>query len=85
MKLVQNVITSFECILKLFNWSRLVDYSSSDGMNMFYTEYDFQVDLENLQVHLDISCRKWNTSLFKRLLQIHSLYKLIGKIKKNIV
>ena len=31
-------------------------------MEMFYTEHDFQVDLENLRVQLEISCRE-NTTL----------------------
>ena len=31
-------------------------------MKMFYTEHDFQVDLENLRVQLEISCRE-NTTL----------------------
>ena len=31
-------------------------------MKMFYTEHDFQVDLENLRVQFEISCRE-NTTL----------------------
>ena len=38
-------------------WSRLGELPSSDEMEMFYTEHDFQVDLENLRVQLEISCR----------------------------
>ena len=34
-------------------WSRLGELPSSDEMEMFYTEHDFQVDLENLRVQLD--------------------------------
>ena len=43
-------------------WSRLGELPSSDEMEMFYTEHDFQVDLENLRVQLEISCRE-NTTL----------------------
>ena len=32
-------------------------------MEMFYTEHDFQVDLENLRVQLEIACRE-NTTLY---------------------
>ena len=35
-------------------WSRLGEFPSSDEMEMFYTEHDFQVDLENLRVQLEI-------------------------------
>ena len=48
--------------LVLHAWSRLVELPSSDKMKMFYTEHDFQVDLENLRVQLEISCRE-NTTL----------------------
>ena len=53
------VIISFECILKF-----LVEHPSSDEMKMFYTEHDFQGDLENLRVRLEISCRK-NTTIIQ--------------------
>ena len=43
-------------------WSRLGELPSSDEMEMFYTEHDFQVDLENLRVQLEISCRE-NTTI----------------------
>ena len=46
----------------LHAWSRLGELPSSDEMKMFYTEHDFQVDLENLRVQLEISCRE-NTTL----------------------
>ena len=42
----------------LHAWSRLVELPSSDEMKMFYTEHYFQVDLENLRVQLEISCRE---------------------------
>ena len=58
------VIISFECIFKFFAWSRLVAFPSSDEMKMFYTEHDFQVDLENLQVQLEISCRDNTTYMY---------------------
>ena len=51
--------------LRLHAWSRLVELPSSDEMKMFYTEHDFQVDLENLRVQLEISCRE-NTTLYTR-------------------
>ena len=38
-------------------WSRLGELPSFDEMKMFYTEHDFQVDLE-------ISCRENTTLLF---------------------
>ena len=44
--------------------SRLGELPSSDEMEMFYTEHDFQVDLENLRVQLEISCRENTTLLF---------------------
>ena len=47
----------FECIFKFFIWSRLVDLPSSHEMKVFCTENEFQVDLENLRVQLEISCR----------------------------
>ena len=50
-------IVVFEHILKFFNWSRLVELGS-DEMKMFYTEHDFQVDLENLRAQLELSCRE---------------------------
>ena len=53
------VIISFERILKF-----LVEHSSSDEMKMFYTEHDFQVDLEKLRVQLEISCRE-NTTIIQ--------------------
>ena len=57
------VIISFKYIFKSsYAWSRLVELSSSDEMKMFYTEHDFQVDLENLRVQLEISCIE-NTTL----------------------
>ena len=46
------VIISFECIFKFFTWSRLVELPSSDEMKMFYTEHEFQLDLENFQFNL---------------------------------
>ena len=55
------VITSFEHFFRFFNWSRLVALPSSDEMKMFYTEHDFQVELENLRVELEISCRENGT------------------------
>ena len=39
------------------SWSRLVELPRSDEMKMFYTDHDFKVDLENLRVQLEISCR----------------------------
>ena len=42
--------------------SRLGELPSFDEMKVFYTEHDFQVDLENLRVQLEISCRE-NTTL----------------------
>ena len=48
--------------LSLHAWSRLVELPSSDEIKMVYTEHDFQVDLENLRVQLEISCRE-NTAL----------------------
>ena len=46
--------------LVLHAWSRLVELPSSDEMKMFYTEHDFQDDLENfdIRVQLEISCRE---------------------------
>ena len=46
------IIILFECIFKFFNWSRLVELPSSDEMKMFYTEHDFQVDLEKSEFNL---------------------------------
>ena len=48
--------------------ARLVELPSSDEMKMFYTEHDFQVDLENLRVKLEISCmqREYNNSILYR-------------------
>ena len=46
------VIISFECIFKFFNCSRLFQLPSSDEIKMFYTEHDFQVDLENFEFNL---------------------------------
>ena len=48
MKLVRNVSNYIiRMLFKFFNWSHLVELPSSDEMKMFYTEHDFQVDLEN--------------------------------------
>ena len=41
------VIISFKCIIK-FNWSCLVGVQKEQ----FYTEHDFQVDLENIEFNL---------------------------------
>ena len=41
-----------------------VNFPSSDEMKMLYTEHDFQLDLENLRVQLEISCRE-NTTLVR--------------------
>ena len=57
------VVISFECIFKFFNWSRLVELPGSDEMKIFYTEHDFQVDLENSRLQLKISCRE-NTTIY---------------------
>ena len=43
------VIISFECIFKSFNWSRWLEFRRDE---MFYTEYDFKVDLENFEFNL---------------------------------
>ena len=43
------VIISFKCISKSFNWSHLVGVRRDE---MFYTEHDFQVDLENFEFNL---------------------------------
>ena len=56
------VIISFKYIFSSSCASRLGELPSSDEMEMFYTEHDFQVDLENLRVQLEISCRE-NTTL----------------------
>ena len=37
---------------KFFNWSSLVELPSSNEMKMFYTEHDFQVDIENFECTL---------------------------------
>ena len=47
-------------------WLRLGELPSSDEMKIFYTEHDFQVDLEILRVQLEISCRE-NTTLVTTL------------------
>ena len=52
------VIISFKYIFKFFLRGKL---PSSDEMKMFYTEHDFQVDLENLRAQLEISCRENTT------------------------
>ena len=52
------VIISFECIFKFFNWSRLVELLSSEEMKMFYTEYDFQVDLENFEFNVKLHAER---------------------------
>ena len=46
--------------------SRLGELPSSDEMEMFHTEHDFQVDLENLRVQLEISCRENTTLVYDR-------------------
>ena len=56
------VIISFECIFKFFNWSRLVALPSSDKMKMFYTEHDFEVDLENFEFNLNFMRKEINIS-----------------------
>ena len=38
-------------------------FPTSDEFEIFYTEHDFQVDLENLRVQLEISCRE-NTTYY---------------------
>ena len=44
------VFISFESIyFKLFTW---LNFPSSDEMKMFYTENDFQADLENFEFNL---------------------------------
>ena len=56
------VIMSFKYIFNFFMCgSRLGELPSFDEMEMFYTEHDFQVDLENLRVQLEISCRENTT------------------------
>ena len=45
-------IPNFELIIKFFNCSRHFQFPSSDEMKIFYTEHDFQVDLENLEFNL---------------------------------
>ena len=66
MTLVRNIINyqiiSFECIFKLFKWSRFVELPSSDEMKMFYTEHDFQVDIENFELNLKFMQREYNIS-----------------------
>ena len=55
MEWVRNVSNyNIRLHFKFFNRSRLVELPSSDEMKMFYTEHDFQVDLENLRVQLEI-------------------------------
>ena len=56
MRNVSNYIIQIH-FLVLHVWSRLGELPSSDEMKMFYTEHDFQVDLE-------ISCRDNTTLLF---------------------
>ena len=45
MRNVSNYIIQIHFYV-LHAWSRLVELPSSDEMKMFYTEHDFQVDLE---------------------------------------
>ena len=53
------VIITFKYLFYVLHaWSRLVELQSSAEMEMFYTEHDFQVDLKNLRVQLEISCRE---------------------------
>ena len=61
MRNVSNYIIQIH-VEVLHAWSRLGELPSSDEMKIFYTEHDFQVDLENLRVQLEISCRE-NTTL----------------------
>ena len=61
MRNVSNYIIQIH-VEVLHAWSRLGELPSSDEMKIFYTEHDFQVDLENLRVQLEISCRE-NTPL----------------------
>ena len=57
MRNVSNYIIQIHFYV-LHAWSRLGELPSSDEMKMFYAEHDFQVDLENLRVQLEISCRE---------------------------
>ena len=77
------VIIAFQRILKFFNWSRLVELSSSDEIKMFYTEHDFQVDLENLRVQLEISCRENTTLLLSDRLPV-SILQLLFQLKIRV-
>ena len=52
MKLVRKGIKSFVCIFRIFNGSRYFQLPNSDEMATFYTEHDFQVDLENFDSNL---------------------------------
>ena len=53
MKLVRNVSNYvIQMHFKFFNCSNLVELPSSDEMKMFYTEHNFQVDLENFEFNL---------------------------------
>ena len=45
MRNVSNYIIQIHFYV-LHAWSRLVELPNSDEMKMFYTEHDFQVDLE---------------------------------------
>ena len=50
------VMISFKSILSSSCLVTIVELPSSDEMEMFYTEHNFQVDFENLRVQLEISC-----------------------------
>ena len=72
------VILSFECIFNFFNWSRLVELPSSDEMKMFYTEHDFQVDLENFEFKLKFHADRIQHISYKKFgIIIHSNCRLI--------
>ena len=49
-------------------------------MEMFYTEHDFQVDLENLRVQLEISCRENTTLLLVVQPSVYSAWSAIAAL-----
>ena len=48
---------------------------------MFYTEHDFQVDLENLRVQLEISCKE-NATLLRSYYEDYTIsFVMISDVK----
>ena len=87
MKFVRNVsyyiiqIHQIHSNTILHAWSRLVELPSSDEMEMFYTEHDFQVDLENLRVQLEISCKE-NATLLRSYYEDYTIsFVMISDVK----